>query len=107
MRVELYPAGIRAVLNEAPAREALRGRAKRTVDDAKQSGPRNPFHKTHVIDKLAVGDDRATEDGAVVDILWDSPVWHLLEFGTQHYPPYRLVTRGAQNAGLRVIERQS
>lgn len=100
MDIVLDPDGIRKVLTEPSAVEALRERASATVEDAKRSGPRNPRHHRHVVDQLAVGASRVTRDGAEVDIDWNDWRWRFLEFGTQQYPPYRLVTRGAQNAGL-------
>lgn len=104
MEIRLDPAGIVNVLNEAPAIAALRERAGQTVDDAKRTGPKNPAHRRHVVDQLAVGQSRTTNEGAVVEIEWPSPFWHFVEFGTVNFPPSRVVTRGAQNAGLRVVD---
>lgn len=107
MNVELYPAGIVRVLNEPPAAAALHGRADRAVTEAKATGPRNPRHHTHVIDAISVGDTRTGPDGATVDIDWGSSVWYLIEFGSKNNQPYRPVTRAAQNAGLRVLDKRS
>lgn len=102
MKVELYPAGIVEVLNGPRAGAVQRLAAAAAVADAKRTGPRNPAHHSHVIDQLDVGETRRTSDGAVTSIEWRSPFWHFVEFGS---PPTRPLTRGAQNAGLRVIER--
>lgn len=105
MRITMNPAGIAAVLNEPKAVAHQRAAAGAAVADAKRTGPRNPAHRTHVIDKLEVGETRQTADGAVTSIMWASPFWAFIEFGNQHNPPARPLTRGAQNAGLKVVER--
>jgi hypothetical protein len=98
MKIELDPEGIARVLGEQPAIEALHELAEGIVTEAVATGPRH--HAPHEIDKIAVGETRTSPQGAVVEIDWDSHVWHLIEFGSINNPPYRPLTRAAQHAGL-------
>lgn len=101
---ELYPDGIAAVLNEAPAVRRLEQIAEAIVRDA-QREPRSGRPGTHQVDLIAVGESRTTDDGAEVDIDWPSHVWHIIEFGSVNNQPYRGITRAAMNAGLRIIDK--
>lgn len=103
---ELDAAGIARVLNEQPALEQLKALAGRAVNEAHAIGPHGSHGGLHQVDLIAVGEARQTPDGGEVDIDWPSPVRHLIEFGSQNNPPYRPVTRAAQNQGLRVIDRR-
>lgn len=99
---ELYPDAIIKVLNDTPAVEVLRNLADKAVADARSTGPRARHGGPHTIDLITVGETHITPAGAVVDIDWPSSVWHLIEFGSVNNPPYRPVTRAAQNLGLSV-----
>lgn len=93
------------VLNEDPAVTALHQHADQAVTDA-HTAPRGAHPGTHEVDKIAVGATHIGPQGATVDIDWPSPFWHLIEFGSVNNPPYRPITRGAQNAGLKVIDKR-
>lgn len=96
--------GLQACLSEAQPVAYLQAKATAIVEEARQLGPRNPRHRTHEIDKLAVGETHDTDHGVVVDIDWPSSVWHLEEFGSVNNPPYAPVRRAAQNNGLHVVD---
>lgn len=104
MRVTIDPKGLVAVCNEAEAMTAQREAAAAAAEQVQRDGPKNPAHRKHVVDKISVGDTRKTPEGAATAIRWDSPFWHLVEFGNAHHGPYRPVTRAAQAVGLRVVE---
>lgn len=100
-------AAIGRVLRQEPATTELRRRAEIVVADAR-AAPRSSRAGGHEVDKITVGATHTDESGAVIDIDWASSVWHLIEFGSQNNPPYRPITRAAQNAGLQIIDnRQS
>lgn len=102
---ELYPDAIARVLNETPAVRRLEELAGQVVRSAQQE-PRGSHGGPHQVDLIQVGDTRETSDGAEVDIDWPSPVWHIIELGSVNNPPYRSITRAAQNAGLRIIDKR-
>lgn len=103
-KVELDREGIAAALSAAEPVAALRRRAQATVTEAKATGPRGAHLGRHEVDRIAVGDVTITPTGPQQAILWDSSFWHLIEFGSANNPPYRVLTRAAQNQGLRVID---
>lgn len=105
MKVTLDLAGLAAVCNETQARTVQRERAQEAVEAVKRDGPRAQHGGQHIVDKIAVGETRTTPDGAATSILWASPFWHFVEYGTVNMPPSRVLTRSAQNAGLRVVDR--
>lgn len=82
---------------------ALLAKAEQAVKNAKAEGPRNPRHHRHIVDQLGVGAPVFIGNTIAVPITSTSPFWHFLEFGTAQQTPSRPVSRGAQNAGLRVI----
>lgn len=52
-----------------------------------------------------VGGLRVINGSPVATVTTRSPIWHIIEFGSAKYagvasPPYRLVTRAAESAGL-------
>lgn len=102
---ELDPAGITRVLAQPQAVQALRRRAEQVVTEARQA-PHGEHAGEHEVEKISVGDEHVDASGAVIDIDWPSHVWHLVEFGSVNNPPYRPVTRAAQNAGLVVIDKR-
>lgn len=99
---ELDPEGLGEVL--AQAELVLRPIGNAIVEEAKRM-PRNPRHRSHEVDLIAVGEFRVTDTGAELDINWDSSFWHLVEYGSVNSPPYRPLTRAAQNAGLTIDDR--
>jgi hypothetical protein len=96
------PEGIGAFL--AGVEPALKELATGIVAEARQ-GPRNPRHRDHAVDYIAVGAFRVTAQGAEQDIDWPRYDAHLIEFGSAHNPPYRPLTRAVQNAGLELKDR--
>jgi hypothetical protein len=61
--------------------------------------------RADVVNAITVGAFRVTSEGAEQEVDWDSPFWHFFEFGNQHHPPYRSLTRAAQNQGLKITDR--
>lgn len=104
MKVTLDMAGITKVLNEGKAVAAQRESATALVEHAHATGRRGAHSGAHIVDKIAVGDTRQTDKGAVTTILWPSPFWHFEEFGTANQSPDRTITRSAQHVGLRVVD---
>lgn len=101
---ELDLDGIMGILAQQGVPE-LHARAQQAVNTAHGTGPRGEHAGRHVVDKIAVGTTHATGTGGpVVDIDWPDSRWHLLEFGSIHNPPYRVITNAAQDAGLEVID---
>lgn len=98
--MNIYPQGLNEVLSSfQPHMQAV---ASAVVNDAKGSlsGVR-----ADVVNAIAVGEFRVTNEGAEQEVDWDSPFWHFFEFGNQHHAPFRSLTRAAQNQGLKVTDR--
>lgn len=96
------PAGIDQLL--ASTQPQLHAIATGIVNEARR-GPKNPRHRDHSVDYIAVGQFRVTAEGAEQDIDWLRYDWHLVEFGSQNNPPYRPLTRAVQNAGLELKDK--
>lgn len=104
MSFELDMDGIMGILGQREGVDALTSRARDAVRTARETGPRGKHAGRHEVDKIDVGETHVTRDGAVVDIDWRSSVWHLIEYGSVHNPPYAPIRNSAKSAGLQVID---
>lgn len=100
---ELDLDGVMRVLSADEAMQVTKRKAAAVVAEAQATGPRGPHGGGHEIDKIQVGESRVTADGAITAIDWPSSVGHIIERGSAHSPPYRPLTRSAQDQGLRVV----
>jgi hypothetical protein len=47
--------------------------------------------------------DAPADGPAVAEVVYDSAIWHIIEFGSVNNPPYRPLTAAAERSGLTFV----
>lgn len=95
--VTIDPAGLRRALSENTALAMLQDRADALIAEAQRIAPHG-FMGYRA--SLTVGEPTTFDGVPVVPAGSVGSGWGLVEFGSAHNPPYRVLERSARAAGL-------
>lgn len=93
--------GLTDTLNAGPARQAIDEASAAVVEDAAQA-----VHSEsgRTAKSYKVGPAQAGPDGAVGTAYTDSPIGHIIEWGSEDTAPQAPLRKGARAAGLKLKE---